>query len=87
MEQDREKSIREDGQFQGMVIATLKAIQKEQVDVAVALIKHLEEEMIELKEFNVRLQKLENWKIKVATVSGVAGSVATFIISFVLNKI
>ena len=80
---EQTKVIREDGEFRGMVIATLKSIQKDSQDLKVNLTNHLEEEMIELKEFNQRLKKLEGWKIQVTAMSSVIGT----IIGFALNKL
>ena len=71
---EREKFIRSDSEFRGFVVATLDGI-KERFDT------HLTSEMEELKTINIRLLKMENWKLKVTTVSGVIGTILGFILS------
>lgn len=83
---EREKYIREESEFKGMVLANLKYIQKEASDFKIALEKHLEEEMIELREFNERLLQIENWKIKVVALSSATGTVLGFLISLFAKK-
>lgn len=86
MDAEREKSIREQGEFKGIVVATLTSIQREQEDMRLSLEKHLEEEMVELKIFNERLLHLENWKIKVVTLSSVIGTILGFVLNLVIQK-
>jgi len=71
---EREKFIRSDSEFRGFVVATLDGI-KERFDT------HLTSEMEELKTINIRLLKMENWKLKVSTTAGIIGTVLGFILS------
>ena len=82
MEEQQKENLK-NAEFRGAVLSKLEAIPLLRQE----LVNHLEEEMVELKEFNTRLQKLENWKIKVATLGGVAGATFSFIISFIFSKL
>ena len=71
---ERKKFIRNDSEFRGFVVAHLENL-KERFD------EHLDSEMNELKLIAARLTSMENWKIKITTISGVIGTVLGFLLS------
>lgn len=78
---EREKFIRSDSEFRGFVIAHLEGLKEKLND-------HLDSEMEQLKmiserigNLEIRLVGIENWKLKVTTISGVIGTILGFILS------
>ena len=71
MENQQEENLK-NAEFRGKALTLLGTIQS-------SFDKHLAEEMEELKLFGARLEKLENWKLKVATTASVLSSLIGFI--------
>ena len=82
---EREKFIRDDAQFRGWIMAKLESVEKEQKDSREELKSHLDEEMIELKEFNKRLVGLENWKTKITVMSSTISAIIGFAFSYFIK--
>ena len=82
---EREKLIRDDAQFRGWMIGKLESVEKEQKSSREELKSHLDEEMIELKEFNMRLAELENWRIKTSVISSTIGAIIGFVFSYFIK--
>ena len=66
-------------------MAKLESVEKEQKDSREELKSHLDEEMVELKEFNMRLAELENWKTKLTVMSSTIGAIIGFTFSYFIK--
>lgn len=71
---DREKYIRSDSEFKGFVLAKLEDIERE-------IKSHKTEEMETLNKIEIRLSKIENWKVKVSATAGIVGAIAGFLVN------
>ena len=75
--QEYDRYIHDAAEFRGYVVAKLESFEK----FTVAFEKHTEDEMATLEKMNDRLRELENWKLKVMTLSSAVGALVGFLTS------
>ena len=82
---EREKIIRNEAEFRGYTHRKLEDLCERFDEMKKDFENHLEKEMKMLEIFSERLKELENWKIKVGTISSMIGGLVGFFVSYFIK--